>query len=381
MSINSTLKKEGIRVIGKLNTLEINKIASNISEKIVNAFPEHGINQSDLFISIARLDMYIAEMPNDMAMAKYFYKNNSIYFSKDMDLDDLHTLALHECLHFIQEVKNKQGKLLRMGLYNLEGYSNNGMALNEAAVQHMASVASNSMLDSVKYYNMELSTESPDFYPIQTALLNEMIYFTGSYPLYHSTLYSNDIFKNTFIAKSSSKTYSQIEKNFDLICEYEALLSEHIYKLSICSEEVKSIGKIQKLNSKIDAYKNIILEKTLETQNIILLDCFNAELNNVRSLEDATAFEEHILGFKDVLISTQNYNFYNDFCADMLNKLDEKREFLLKYGNILDVDSITNELAAVQEQTYGFQFFKRLFSKLLLLFEEAFREKNINKNN
>lgn len=381
MSINSTLKKEGIRVIGKLNTLEINKIASNISEKIVNAFPEHGINQSDLFISIARLDMYIAEMPNDMAMAKYFYKNNSIYFSKDMDLDDLHTLALHECLHFIQEVKNKQGKLLRMGLYNLEGYSNSGMALNEAAVQHMASIASNSMLDSVKYYNMELSTESPDFYPIQTALLNEMIYFTGSYPLYHSTLYSNDIFKNTFIAKSSSKTYSQIEKNFDLICEYETLLSEHIYKLSICSEEVKSIGKIQKLNSKIDAYKNIILEKTLETQNIILLDCFNTELNNVRSLEDATAFEEHILGFKDVLISTQNYNFYNDFCADMLNKLDEKREFLLKYGNILDVDSITNELAAVQEQTYGFQFFKRLFSKLLLLFEEAFREKNINKNN
>ena len=107
MSINSTLKKEGIHVIGKLNTLEINKIASNISERIVAAFPEHGINQSDLFISIARLDMYLAEMPNDMAMAKYFYKNNSIYFSKDMDLNDLHSLALHECLHFIQEIKNK----------------------------------------------------------------------------------------------------------------------------------------------------------------------------------------------------------------------------------------------------------------------------------
>ena len=62
------------------------------------------------------------------------------------------------------------------------------------------------MRDNVKYYNMELSTESPDYYPLQTALLNEMIYFTGTYPLYHSTLYSNDIFKNTFIAKSSSKT-------------------------------------------------------------------------------------------------------------------------------------------------------------------------------
>ena len=131
--------------------------------------------------------MYLAEMPNDMAMAKYFYKNNSIYFSKDMDLNDLHSLALHECLHFIQEVKNKHGKLLRLGLYNMEKSANDGMALNEAAVQHMASVASNQPLDTVKYYNMELSTESPDFYPLQTTLLKEMIYFTGTYPASSAT--------------------------------------------------------------------------------------------------------------------------------------------------------------------------------------------------
>ena len=270
MSINSTLKKEGIRVIGKLNTLEINKIASNISERIVAAFPEHGINQSDLFISIARLNMYLAEMPNDMAMAKYFYKNNSIYFSKDMDLNDLHSLALHECLHFIQEIKNKHGKLLRLGLYNMEKSANDGMALNEAAVQHMASVASNQVLDTVKYYNMEIATESPDFYPLQTALLNEMIYFTGSYPLYHSTLYSNDVFKNTFIAKSNEKAYLQIEKNFDLIYEYETLLSKQVYNLSLCSEEYKSINKIRKINSKIDAYKQIILEKNKQKANILM---------------------------------------------------------------------------------------------------------------
>ena len=85
MSINSALRKEGIKVIGKLNTLEVNKIATNISESIANAFPEHSINQKDLFISIARLNMYIAEMPDNMAMAKYFYKNNSIYFSKNMN--------------------------------------------------------------------------------------------------------------------------------------------------------------------------------------------------------------------------------------------------------------------------------------------------------
>ena len=375
MSINSTLKKEGINVIGKLNTLEINKIASSISEKIVTAFPEHNINQSDLFISIARLDMYLAEMPNDMAMAKYFYKNNSIYFSKDMDLTDLHSLALHECLHFIQEVKNKHGKLLRLGLYNMEKSANDGMALNEAAVQHMASVASNQPLDTVKYYNMELATESPDFYPLQTALLNEMIYFTGSYPLYHSTLYSNDVFKNTFIAKSNEKAYLQIEKNFDLIYEYETLLSKQVYNLSLCSEEYKSINKIRKINSKIDAYKQIILEKTLETQNLILLNCFNTEFDNIKTLEHVKNFEQNMYNFRHVIITTQNYNFYNDFYADMMDKVQEKKDFLLKYGDILDLDSITFELSNIRENTYGFQFFKKLFSKLLLLFEETFREK------
>ena len=40
-------------------------------------------------------------MPNDAA-AKYFYKNNSIYFSSDRNLEDLNTLAVHECLHFVQ---------------------------------------------------------------------------------------------------------------------------------------------------------------------------------------------------------------------------------------------------------------------------------------
>ena len=375
MSINSTLKKEGINVIGKLNTLEINKIASNISEKIVTAFPEHNINQSDLFISIARLDMYLAEMPNDMAMAKYFYKNNSIYFSKDMDLNDLHSLALHECLHFIQEVKNKHGKLLRLGLYNMEKGQNSGIALNEAAVQHMASIASNQPLDTVKYYNMEFSTESPDFYPLQTALINEMIYFTGSYPLYHSTLYSNDVFKNTFIAKSNERTYLQIEKNFDLIYNYETLLSKQVYNLSLCSEEYKSINKIRKINSKIDAYKQIILEKTLETQNLILYNCFNTEFNNIKTLHHIKEFEHNMYNFRHLIITTKNYNYYNDFYIDMMSKVQEKKEFLLKYGNILDLDSITYDLANVRENTYGFQFFKRLFSKLAILFEETFRQK------
>ena len=47
--------------------------------------------------------MYIAEMPCTSSMAKYFSQNQSIYFNEKLNLDDLDTIAIHECLHFIQE--------------------------------------------------------------------------------------------------------------------------------------------------------------------------------------------------------------------------------------------------------------------------------------
>jgi len=154
-----------------------------------------------------------------------------------------------------------------------------------------------------------------------------MMYFTGSYSLYHSTLYSDDVFKNTFIAKSNVRTYEKIEKNFDLIFEYEAKLAAETYKLSISSEEIKNIDKIKRINSKIDDLKAIIFEKTLETQNLIVLNCFNHELNSIKTLEDVKTFQRSLYNFKHLLITTNNYSFFNDFYIDMMNKLEEKREF------------------------------------------------------
>ena len=74
--------------------------------------------------------------------------------------------------------------------------------------------------------------------------------------------------------------------------------------------------------------------------------------------------------------SSQWY-FVEDYCKEITPKLDEKRDFILKYGNILTTESITKELTRVEEQTYGFNFFKKLFHKLKLLIEDALREKEL----
>ena len=64
---------------------------------------------------------------------------------------------------------------------------------------------------------MELlfGTTSPDYYPLECNLISQMAYITGINTLYDSTLFSNDNFKNSFIEKTSKKTFTKIEKNID----------------------------------------------------------------------------------------------------------------------------------------------------------------------
>ena len=50
MGINLLLRKEGLENIRKLNTLQINKIASYIADKLCKSFPELHLSQSALFI-------------------------------------------------------------------------------------------------------------------------------------------------------------------------------------------------------------------------------------------------------------------------------------------------------------------------------------------
>ena len=69
MSIENELKKDGICVTEKLDTLTINSIAKNISQKLC---PNFGLNQNDLFIRLSRLDMYKAKMQERNVRGKLF---------------------------------------------------------------------------------------------------------------------------------------------------------------------------------------------------------------------------------------------------------------------------------------------------------------------
>ena len=163
MSIEAELKREGIEVIKTLDTFSVITIAKNVSTKLVLAFPEQNLDYNDLFIKLSRLNMYIAKMPNNIACAKYYYKNFSIYFSDKIDFSKIDAYAIHECIHYLQELRDEKNNLIHLGLCDFTSSKLPGMALNEAAVQLMSSKALNEKIDTVKYFDShedELQGES-----------------------------------------------------------------------------------------------------------------------------------------------------------------------------------------------------------------------------
>ena len=114
MNIDTALRKDGIKVLEKLDTLKINSIAKNIADKLVSTFPHFNLDKESLFVKLCRLDMYYADMEEGMAEANYFYKNSSIYFNSKIEVDDLEEFAVHECIHYLQEVKDDKNTLIRM---------------------------------------------------------------------------------------------------------------------------------------------------------------------------------------------------------------------------------------------------------------------------
>lgn len=372
MNIHSRLKKEGIEVIEQLDALKVNNIAINVASRLCLAFPEHNLNRSELFESLSRLNMYIAKMPLDASGAKYFYKDNSIYFNENIGLEDMSTVAVHECIHFIQELRDSNNNLTKMGLYS--PFSNTGLGINEAAVQLMASEANMMEESSETYFNIYLNTISPDYYPLQCALVNQIAYFTGTYPLYHSTLYSNDVFKNTFILKSDKKTYSAIIKNLDKLSVLESNLNYFAAEL----EHTDKISSIKLLNKLIKKNKEDIHSLFFKTQNLIIDKCFKNEFNNIRNLEDIKLFNKKLYNFKDIIGSYDGYTFYNQFYRKMMYMVEEKRTYIEQYGEINLFENINNSLMLVDNTKTTLAFINTLINKCKKLFGFNKSEENIN---
>ena len=328
MSIDYELKKNGIEIIYQLDTLKTNSIAKKIATKLCDTFPEHNLDYNKLFIKLSRLSMYVARMPAGMSEATYYYKNSSIYFNSLLDLENnLDNFAIHECIHALQEVKDKNNNLSKLGLCAFEGFKVIGTALNEAAVQIMTSKVMQEENEIVTYYNVALPTISPNYYPLECNLVSQMAYLTGEYSLFESTLLSNDTFKDKFISLTSQKAYYKIIENLDKLMG----LQEKLIKLTNSLNLISS-SKAFAINNKIEACKNSITSTFITTQNLILCSYFDKAFESIYTFEDLENYRRKLYNYKSLLGITEKYNFFNDYYIDKMKLLERKYNYLEIYG-------------------------------------------------
>lgn len=357
MSVESDLKKDGIVVIKKIDTLRTNSIARNVSVKICETFPNFGLNQNDLFIKLSRLDMYIAKMPEGMAEANYFYKNSSIYFNEHIADEDLEEFAIHECIHYIQEIKDKKNYLVKMGLCDYTEFKIYGLGLNEAAVQLMSSKILGIPKEYVKYFNISFETISPSYYPLECCLVNQLAYLVGEDVLFTSTINSTNDFKQKLIDIIGLKTFMQIQNSIDkiLLCE------EEIIKINNKILQIDNRNKkVDNLINKINLLKKSILEIFIKTQNLIFTSYFNKTYLNITDLEGIEAYRRKLYNLKNHLGSTEGYTDFNDYYVDKMISLENKY-------NLLENNSTLTSLSVIKDSESKFmkvlKFIKNLFVK------------------
>lgn len=336
MSIESDLRKDGITVIRPLDTLSVNTISRNIAEKLCKAFPDQNFIFQNLFIALSRIPMYIAEIPNGFAEATYFYKNSSMYFKQGLSLDELEKFAVHEFIHYLQEIKDKKGHLLRLGLCDFEEIKVCGLGLNEGAVQLMASKANNSEEEIVKYYGISLPTTSPSYYPILCNLVRQMAYITGEDALYDSTFYGSATFKESFANLCGLSNFLKIQANLDKIMEDE----EKAIKLNnkLMSDKCEGM-KAQKTAKKIEIYKEKIKNLFFETQNLIYSSYFNSQFNKITTTADIEQFRVRLYSYKNYIGISDNYSDFNEFYINKMMDLDEKYESIMNNTAVVVVSN------------------------------------------
>lgn len=364
MNIESELKKEGIEVVRKLNTLEVNAIAKSVANRLTQTFSNFGLNSTDLFMKLSRVNMYTAIMPEGMSEANYFYKNTSIYFNEHIPETELEDFAIHECIHFLQEVRDKRNLPIRMGLSNFTEFKLYGLGLNEAAVQLMASKVIGIQKEEVKYYNLNFISDSPSYYPLECALVKQMAYVAGGEDiLFESTINSNDNFKNSFIEATSETAYYAIEDALDKILHIEEEIVRINNKIHSFDDRNQ---KVDTLVKKIDECKHDIMITFLRTQNLIMSRHFDNAFDKITNLEELESYRKKLQKFLSLLATTDGYTFSNNYYVEKMAQLEHKY-------NVIENGGVETAIVEVKEES-KFMTIIKMLKRILFKNKETQKE-------
>ena len=369
MSKKFNHKLHGISNITEISAKDRHTISKKAVDLIYPVVSEFKISKEMLFNSLGKSNMYLADF-DDLSMGKYDYTTNSIYFSNDLNITNLDSSVIHEILHFFQAELTEDNFLIRMGLFKPSKLfrPEKGLGLNEASVQYIASTIVKEVPDHVKYYELELTTPSNNYYPIETAIIRQMCFFTGTYPLFFSTLFSTDLFEKTFKTITSEENYNYIEEKLTYIVQLQEKLSD-VYSTIHTHNQAES-KKISVLNN-ITNLKNKLRETVLDVQKIIYTSAFANELDKIETVQDIVNMKTLISNFENYIINYEGDYSFEQFKDKINIELNNKLALIEAYGNYSFALKARKDILNLPK-IYSQSFIKTFFSKIKLLIDLRF---------
>lgn len=369
MSKKFNHKLHGISNITEISAKDRHTISKKAVDLIYPVVSEFKISKEMLFNSLGKSNMYLADF-DDLSMGKYDYTTNSIYFSNDLNITNLDSSVIHEILHFFQAELTEDNFLIRMGLFKPSKLfrAEKGLGLNEASVQYIASTIVKEVPDHVKYYELELTTPSSNYYPIETAIIRQICFFTGTYPLFFSTLFSTDLFEKTFKTITSEENYNYIEEKLTYIVQLQEKLSD-VYSTIHTHNQAES-KKISVLNN-ITNLKNKLRETVLDVQKIIYTSAFANELDKIETVQDIVNMKTLISNFENYIINYEGDYSFEQFKDKINIELNNKLALIEAYGNYSFALKARKDILNLPK-IYSQSFIKTFFSKIKLLIDLRF---------
>lgn len=376
MSNISFLDNVNLDTIEEIDKLKVNEIAKKISEDIFAELQEYNISKEELYEAITKVNMFKVKFKDDIC-GQYYYQTNSIYLNDNFDINKRDSSIYHEIIHYLQTEFGKNNNVLRMGLLKFSKIFKikKGEALNEGAVQYIASMIAKTKPKNIKYFNLEFTTPSSNYYPIETAIIRQMMYFTGTYPLIYSTLFSNDIFEKTFSCIATQEAYNDIDKQLKKVIQLQENVSK-IY-LKLYDKDIRENEKVNCLNN-IKKIKDIVREKTLDIQKIIYVNAFSNSLENIHNLADIENLKNSLENFQNYIIQFEGNTAYLEFKEIINKELNRKAEYLHAYGNFALALKVKQEIINLPKVN-NINIFKVMMNKVKILMEMRFKLKRTSK--
>jgi hypothetical protein len=323
MFFERDLKQLGIEVAEKVEDEKVIEIAGQVATKLTAGFPNINISYLEIYRILLETPMYYANILNGISEVNYFYKNSTIYFSKQANLNEISEYIFHECIHRLQEHRDKKGNLTRMGLCEINEINVKGMAFNEAAIQYIVSKALKKPKRLETIYNITLPSRT-EYYPIITNLISQIVDLIGEDILVDSTINSNEEFKIEIIDNFGENEFNCIIKNLDEILKAKNSILE-LQKNGDNSQECidKTVENIQ-----------VIQKKYIETQNLIFTSYFENLLKRVDTFEEVNNLRKKLYSYRGIIGTVAGYDDFNIYCIDLDNRAKEKAELIKTYTSL-----------------------------------------------